>query len=111
MAEVQATIHGEPMLQMPLDLYIPPDALRVFLETFQGPLDLLLYLIKKQNLDIFRTSIPNVYSEALKRIQKRGLARLDDGRLKPTQEGLYLNHKLILEFMNSSEFPHALSNL
>jgi oxygen-independent coproporphyrinogen-3 oxidase len=59
----------------------------------------------------FEVSLFDVYSEALKRIQKRGLARLDDGRLKPTQEGLYLNHKLILEFMNSSEFPHALSNL
>ncbi|MFA6972738.1 MAG: ScpA family protein, partial [Gallionella sp.] len=45
-------IHGEPMLQMPLDLYIPPDALELVLETFQGPLDLLLYLIRKHNLDV-----------------------------------------------------------
>lgn len=45
-------VGGEPMHALPEDLYIPPDALRVFLETFEGPLDLLLYLIRKQNLDI-----------------------------------------------------------
>src|SRR3989338_6327541 len=45
-------VRGEVVNELPLDLYIPPDALRVFLETFQGPLDLLLYLIKKQNIDI-----------------------------------------------------------
>ena len=44
--------HGETLLKMPDDLYIPPDALEVFLEAFEGPLDLLLYLIRKQNLDI-----------------------------------------------------------
>ncbi len=45
-------IYGEPMLELPTDLYIPPDALEVLLDAFQGPLDLLLYLIRKQNLDI-----------------------------------------------------------
>lgn len=47
-----AKVHGQALLTMPLDLYIPPDALEVFLQTFEGPLDLLLYLIRKQNLDI-----------------------------------------------------------
>lgn len=47
-----ARIHGEPLTEMPRDLYIPPDALEVFLDTFQGPLDLLLYLIRKHNLDV-----------------------------------------------------------
>ncbi len=47
-----ARIHGEPLLEIPRDLYIPPDALEVVLETFQGPLDLLLYLIRKHNLDV-----------------------------------------------------------
>ena len=47
-----ARIHGEPVLVVPEDLYIPPDALEVFLETFEGPLDLLLYLIRKNNLDV-----------------------------------------------------------
>ncbi|MGB1579923.1 MAG: segregation and condensation protein A [Nevskiales bacterium] len=45
-------LRGEPVSQLPEDLYIPPDALEVFLEAFEGPLDLLLYLIRKQNLDI-----------------------------------------------------------
>jgi len=48
-----ARIYGEPLIELPADLYIPPDALEVMLEAFQGPLDLLLYLIRKQNLDIF----------------------------------------------------------
>ena len=47
-----ANIHGEPLLDMPRDLFIPPDALEVFLDTFQGPLDLLLYLIRKHSLEI-----------------------------------------------------------
>ncbi|TXT27423.1 MAG: segregation and condensation protein A [Gallionellaceae bacterium] len=47
-----ARIHGEPLLELPQDLYIPPDALEVVLEAFQGPLDLLLYLIRKHNLDV-----------------------------------------------------------
>jgi segregation and condensation protein A len=47
-----ARIHGEPLLALPPDLYIPPDALEVVLSTFQGPLDLLLYLIRKHNLDV-----------------------------------------------------------
>jgi segregation and condensation protein A len=47
-----ARIYGEPLLEMPHDLYIPPEALEVFLETFEGPLDLLLYLIRKQNINV-----------------------------------------------------------
>lgn len=47
-----AHFHGEPMLALPSDLYIPPDALEIFLDTFQGPLDLLLYLIRRHNLDV-----------------------------------------------------------
>jgi segregation and condensation protein A len=50
--EPVAKICGEPLMEVPKDLYIPPDALEVFLETFQGPLDLLLYLIRKHNLEI-----------------------------------------------------------
>jgi segregation and condensation protein A len=47
-----ARLYGEPLFAMPHDLYIPPDALQVFLEAFEGPLDLLLYLIRKQNFNI-----------------------------------------------------------
>lgn len=47
-----ARLYGEPVIELPRDLYIPPDALEVILEAFEGPLDLLLYLIRKENLDI-----------------------------------------------------------
>jgi segregation and condensation protein A len=47
-----ARIYGEPLLELPRDLYIPPEALSVFLETFEGPLDLLLYLIRKENINV-----------------------------------------------------------
>ncbi len=47
-----AKVHGEALAELPADLYIPPDALEVFLEAFEGPLDLLLYLIRKANLDV-----------------------------------------------------------
>ncbi|MBI2398204.1 MAG: segregation/condensation protein A [Xanthomonadales bacterium] len=55
-----ATVRGQPMLQMPQDLYIPPDALEVILEAFEGPLDLLLYLIRRQNLDILDIPIAEI---------------------------------------------------
>ena len=47
-----ARVYGEPIAKLPVDLYIPPEALEVFLETFEGPLDLLLYLIRKQNVNV-----------------------------------------------------------
>jgi segregation and condensation protein A len=55
-----AVVRGQPMLQMPQDLYIPPDALEVILEAFEGPLDLLLYLIRRQNLDILDIPIAEI---------------------------------------------------
>jgi segregation and condensation protein A len=55
-----AVVEGEPVTQMPKDLYIPPDALQVFLEAFEGPLDLLLYLIRRQNLDILDIPIAEI---------------------------------------------------
>jgi len=55
-----AIVQGTPLLVLPLDLYIPPDALEVFLDTFEGPLDLLLYLIKRQNLDILDIPIAQI---------------------------------------------------
>jgi len=47
-----ARVYGEPLLELPQDLYIPPEALEIFLDTFEGPLDLLLYLIRKQNINV-----------------------------------------------------------
>ena len=55
-----ATVLGQPVLQIPQDLYIPPDALEVILETFEGPLDLLLYLIRRQNLDILDIPVAEI---------------------------------------------------
>jgi len=55
-----ATVRGEAITELPQDLYIPPEALEVFLETFTGPLDLLLYLIRKQNLDILDIPIADI---------------------------------------------------
>jgi segregation and condensation protein A len=55
-----AVVEGKPMSQLPLDLYIPPDALEVILEAFEGPLDLLLYLIRRQNLDILDIKVAEI---------------------------------------------------
>ncbi len=63
-----AKVQGLPFTQLPLDLYIPPDALEVFLDTFEGPLDLLLYLIKRQNLDILNIPIADITAQYMKYI-------------------------------------------
>lgn len=55
-----AVVEGEPVTELPVDLYIPPQALEIFLEAFEGPLDLLLYLIKRQNLDILDIPIAEI---------------------------------------------------
>src|SRR5882724_11736904 len=55
-----ATVNGQAIIDLPKDLYIPPDAMKVFLEAFEGPLDFLLYLIRKQNLDILNIPIADV---------------------------------------------------
>jgi segregation and condensation protein A len=55
-----ALVRGQPLLQIPQDLYIPPDALEVILDAFEGPLDLLLYLIRRQNLDILDIPIAEI---------------------------------------------------
>ena len=71
-----ARLYGEPLFSMPADLYIPPDALEVFLETFQGPLDLLLYLIRKQNfnvLDIPMAEVTRQYLSYVDQIRTRNL--------------------------------------
>jgi len=71
-----ARLYGEPLFKLPTDLYIPPDALEVFLEAFEGPLDLLLYLIRKQNfniLDIPLASVTRQYLEYVDQIRARNL--------------------------------------
>lgn len=64
-----AIVSGESMTQMPLDLYIPPDALEVFLDAFEGPLDLLLYLIKKQNLDILSINVFEITTQYMEYVE------------------------------------------
>jgi segregation and condensation protein A len=71
-----ARLYGEPLFAMPTDLYIPPDALEVFLEAFEGPLDLLLYLIRRQNfniLDIPMASVTRQYLAYVEQIRKTNL--------------------------------------
>ncbi len=64
-----AVIEGRPMTQMPLDLYIPPDALEVILEAFEGPLDLLLYLIRRQNIDILDIKVAEITKQYMDYIE------------------------------------------
>lgn len=63
-----ATIKGQAVIDLPKDLYIPPDAMKVFLETFEGPLDFLLYLIRKQNIDILDIPIASVTKQYMEYI-------------------------------------------
>jgi segregation and condensation protein A len=74
--DFNATIKGEPIVT-PQDLYIPPDALKVFLDTFEGPLDLLLYLIKKQNLDILDIPIAEITHQYVEYINLMKILRLE----------------------------------
>ncbi len=72
----RARLYGEPLFKLPQDLYIPPDALEIFLEAFEGPLDLLLYLIRKQNfnvLDIPMASVTRQYLDYVEQIRQRNL--------------------------------------
>jgi segregation and condensation protein A len=102
-----AVVNGEPVSQLPHDLYIPPQALEVFLEAFEGPLDLLLYLIRRQNLDILDIPLAEItrqYMEYIELMQELQLelageylvmaatlaeikSRMLLPRPKPTEEG------------------------
>jgi segregation and condensation protein A len=64
-----AMVEGEPLTQLPRDLYIPPQALEVFLEAFEGPLDLLLYLIRRQNLDILDIPLAEITRQYMEYIE------------------------------------------
>jgi segregation and condensation protein A len=72
-----ARLYGEPMLKMPTDLYIPPDALEIFLDAFEGPLDLLLYLIRKQNFNILDIPMAQVTLQYLKYVDQIRLSNLE----------------------------------
>lgn len=72
-----ARIYGEPLTEIPRDLYIPPDALEIFLDTFQGPLDLLLYLIRKHNLDVLDIPMAELTRQYLAYIEMMQANRLE----------------------------------
>ncbi len=72
-----AFVEGSPVTELPRDLYIPPHALEVFLETFEGPLDLLLYLIKRQNLDILDIPIAEITRQYMEYVDLMKEMRLE----------------------------------
>jgi segregation and condensation protein A len=72
-----ALVRGQPLVEMPQDLYIPPDALEVILEAFEGPLDLLLYLIRRQNLDVLDIPIAEITRQYMEYIDLMREMRLE----------------------------------
>ena len=72
-----AVVEGTPYAELPEDLFIPPDALEVFLETFEGPLDLLLYLIRRQNLDILNIPIASITRQYIEYIEMMDELRME----------------------------------
>ena len=74
---VQAKIKGEAFTTLPQDLYIPPDALAVYLEAFEGPLDLLLYLIRKHNLDILDIPMADLTRQYMEYVEKMQAIKLE----------------------------------
>lgn len=74
---LDARIHGESFTELPHDLYIPPDALEVYLEAFEGPLDLLLYLIRKHNLDILDIPMADLTRQYMEYVEKMHAIKLE----------------------------------
>lgn len=74
---LNAKIKGEEFAELPKDLYIPPDALEVYLESFEGPLDLLLYLIRKHNLDILDVPMANLTRQYMEYVEKMRAIKLE----------------------------------
>ena len=72
-----ALVHGQAVTELPRDLYIPPDAMEVFLDAFEGPFDLLLYLIRKQNLDILDIPVAHITQQYIEYIDLMQMAKLD----------------------------------
>ena len=72
-----ALVYGQAVTEMPLDLYIPPDALEVFLEAFEGPLDLMLYLIRKQNIDVLDIPVAEITRQYMGYVELMQSVRLE----------------------------------
>ncbi len=72
-----AMVYGQALTELPVDLYIPPDALEVFLEAFEGPLDLLLYLIRKQNIDVLDIPVAEITRQYMGYVELMQSVRLE----------------------------------
>src|SRR5258708_8232927 len=72
-----AVVEGQPIIEMPRDVYIPPQALEVFLEAFEGPLDMPLYLIRRQNLDILDSPIAEITRQYMRYIELMQVLQLE----------------------------------
>lgn len=72
-----ALVYGQAVTELPVDLYIPPDALEVFLEAFEGPLDLLLYLIRKQNIDVLDIPVAEITRQYMGYVELMHSVRLE----------------------------------
>ena len=104
-----ARLYGEPMFAMPKDLYIPPDALKVFLEAFEGPLDLLLYLIRKQNfniLDIPMAAVTRQYLAYVDEIRATNLELAAEYLLMAAML-IEIKSRMLLPPRKSAEGPEA----
>ena len=93
-----ARLKGEPLLHFPDDLYIPPEALRLFLESFEGPFDLLLYLIRKQRLDLNEISVAAVtdqYMEYVEQIRAQNMELASDYLVMAESPGFVKGKKFL----------------
>ena len=70
-------IYGEVIELLPQDLYIPPDALEIYLDSFEGPLDLLIYLIRKNNIDVLDIPMANLTLQYIKYVEKMKVIKLE----------------------------------
>lgn len=75
--KVEAKLYGENIAQLPLDLFIPPDALEVYLESFEGPLDLLLYLIRRDNIDVLDIPMANLTSQYISYVEQMKIINIE----------------------------------
>ena len=89
-----AKIYGESLLKLPHDLYIPPDALEVYLDSFQGPLDLLLYLIRKNNIDILDIPMATLTTQYIEYVEK--MKQMEKQKEKVQRKAFDVNKKLMI---------------
>ena len=103
--EIGAKLYGEDIAQLPLDLYIPPEALEVYLESFEGPLDLLLYLIRKDNIDVLDIPMANLTSQYINYVeQMKTIASLISRAIKSDDAAAHASIKSEVHAL-TAQFP------